>query len=181
MRQVKINVKNFTLAIKNALENENWYASLFIALCLPDICSKLAKPNIPTGKRYAEWFEEYVSNNYIVYDPNLGKQNKLLSGKDAYALRCAFLHQGESDIIDQKARDVLDGFRFVYPNENYIVHKNRINNYLQLQVDIFCEDMINGVDTWLENNQNASFMMRGTNFLEIESSIDNIIVKVEKP
>lgn len=40
------------------------------------------------------------------------------------------MHQGESDITDQNARDVLDGFRFVYPNENYIVHKNRINERL---------------------------------------------------
>jgi hypothetical protein len=71
-----------------------------------------------------------------------------LSGGDCYALRCAYLHQGEFGVLDQRARKALDEFRFTVPGDG-LVHNNRTDGALQLQVDIFCEQLCVAVEAWL--------------------------------
>jgi hypothetical protein len=75
-------------------------------------------------------------------------EKKFLTGGDFYALRCAYLHQGEDDITGQSAQDVLERFQFVVPQEGRVVHNNRGDGELQLQVDIFCEEICEGVEQW---------------------------------
>ncbi|OGK44080.1 hypothetical protein A2957_01300 [Candidatus Roizmanbacteria bacterium RIFCSPLOWO2_01_FULL_38_11] len=69
-------------SVYNAIENENWYAALFVSLSFPDICAALESGET-SGKKYADWFEK-----------NLSQYKGFLSGNDCYALRCALLHLG---------------------------------------------------------------------------------------
>ena len=78
-----------------------------------------------------------------------GAPHVFLHGEDCYALRCAVLHEGADDIVTQRARVALDSFLFVAPRNGWTVHCNQSNAKLQLQVDIFCEDICAGVDAWL--------------------------------
>jgi hypothetical protein len=73
----------------------------------------------------------------------------LLTGSDCYALRCAYLHEGEMDITSQSAQMILDKFAFTEPRPPDLLHGGRFNNLLQLQVDIFCEDVCRAVEDWL--------------------------------
>lgn len=89
-------------SIEYALQNENWYAAITVALIIPDICGKFEDSKKSSSKRYPEWFEKHLSQKYKGY----------LSGNDCYALRCSFLHEGSDEITHQRVREVLDYFVF---------------------------------------------------------------------
>jgi hypothetical protein len=136
-------MKNFLDAMDLCTANQNWYGALFIALSLPDICAKIDEPSAQGSQsRYCPWFDTYVGKKYIGF----------LSGKDCYALRCAYLHEGTDEITSQKARQMVSRFRFIAPApRGNMMHCNLINDVLQLQVDIFCGDIKAAVEDWLKN------------------------------
>lgn len=162
-------IKNFTTAVLNALETKNWYAALSISFTLPDICSKTENPNKSTSVRYPDWFGKYVSKYYSFSDVD-STSYTYLNGNDAYALRCSFLHQGETNIENQKARRVLNDYVFVAPVGQSLIHNNKVNDTLQLQVDIFCKDIIKGVEEWLgEVKNNTKIKETSKNIIEIKT------------
>jgi hypothetical protein len=74
----------------------------------------------------------------------------LLNGDDCYALRCAYLHLGDFDISEQRARDVVSRFVFIEPRRGGIIHLNPYpDGMLQLQVDLFCDAVCDAVARWL--------------------------------
>jgi len=155
-------------AVENALNSQNWRGALFISLSLPDICGKLETPDKKSGERYANWFAQYMPEYYSFEKTFDGVKYSLLNGSDCYALRCALLHEGVSDISEQKAQCVLTRFHFVFPPERGMLHCNRSGDVLQLQVDIFCRDICNGVKTWLsEVIKNKDIKNRIDNVLKI--------------
>jgi len=135
-------------SIENSLLNNNWYSALVISLILPDICGKLENNDKDSNKRYPEWFNKYLGEKY----------KDFLSGNDCYALRCSFLHEGSSNIEKQKAKDALDHFIFTsgsshcnkYGYCDFGDSKYDGKDILQLSVNIFCMDMIEGVQKWLK-------------------------------
>ena len=147
-------------SIKNALKNNNWYAALFIALCIPDICGKLENPKEVPKDRYTKWFSNNVGTKYIKgVGPNNNK-HIFLCANDCYALRCSYFHEGSSDITNQSAREKLNNFVFKSPNKmgrhcNYFVNSEG-KKLLQLQVDHFCEDLCEAAEKWLEKHKNNS-------------------------
>jgi len=151
---------NILKSIENSLQNKNWYSALVLSLILPDVCAKLEGNGKSSSVRYPEWFNTYLGKKY----------NGFLSGNDCYSLRCAFLHEGSSNIETQKAKDVLDHFVFVANG----AHCNRFSNcyfgdpkydgkdFLQLSVNNFCQDMIEATKQWLNDrsiNKNLSDML----------------------
>lgn len=148
-------MRNFIEAVEKSIENKNWYSALGLALALPDICGKIQHSNLSSSKRYIKWFDEYVLFKYI--SNVCGESQIFLCGSDCYALRCSYLHQGESTIEEQRAREVLSKFVFTAPNEEMLIHNNfthcGTNVKLQLQVDIFCKDIADGVKKWLEEHE----------------------------
>jgi hypothetical protein len=72
-----------------------------------------------------------------------------MTGNDCYALRCAYLHQGLDDVSTQRVEKVLSGFIFSEPPTSGDTHRNQFNNVLQLQVDVFCRELCDGVIAWL--------------------------------
>ncbi len=171
MTILELKIKNLTEALQNAATHQNYYASLTMALTLPDICSKLQYPEEKnTGTRYSKWFDKYMLRRYqkrIGYEKTL---HTFLSGMDCYALRCSFLHQFETDITQQRARQVLENFIFVQPQVLGEVHMNQTNNQLQLQVDIFCIDILLSVESWLEDHKkDEAINERAENLMEIQA------------
>ena len=151
---------NILKSIENSLQNKNWYSALVLSHILPDVCAKLEGNGKSSSVRYPEWFNTYLGKKY----------NGFLSGNDCYSLRCAFLHEGSSNIETQKAKDVLDHFVFVANG----AHCNRFSNcyfgdpkydgkdFLQLSVNNFCQDMIEATKQWLNDrsiNKNLSDML----------------------
>jgi hypothetical protein len=167
-------IYNFTDAVRNSLENKNWYAALTLALTLPDICGRLEFPDKSSSKRFIHWFNDYLLDEYTL--KNMWGTHVFLNGEDAYALRCAYLHQGEVNIEDQRVRKVLSEFTFVIPPENGVIHRNQINNLLQLQVDIFCLDICNAIEKWVNNvSSEPEIQKRAEKLMIIQQLADNSI------
>lgn len=167
-------MQSFIDSIKQSIASQNWFGALFIALALPDICSALETPNRPVGERYKDWFNRYLKNKYdpssqyeslLARNPEIIRSmgehaesmknqkldaSLLFTAEDCYQSRCKCLHQG----YVQRA----SGETFVFitpPPGNSIVHQNLFNGQFQLQIDVFCQDMCEAVQTWEEDVKNS--------------------------
>lgn len=141
----------FITAIDKSLDEQNWYAALSLALMMPDICGKIDQPSEASSKRYMTWVNKWFVPKYTSYVGTERREHVFLNEKDCYALRCSYLHAGSENITSEKIRKALEDFHFCEPSKNgSVVHRNQVNNTLQLQVDIFCRDMTSSVDSWLE-------------------------------
>ena len=140
-------------ATRQAVEQRNWYAALALALTLPDICARIGYPELrqSSEKRVVAWFDKYFSSIH---------SSAFISGGDFYALRCAYLHQGEFSLKGQRAKKVLDRIKItVPPLQPGSFHNNRyidmnaegvpINQELQLSIDVFCGEICQAVEHWL--------------------------------
>ena len=135
--------------VRAAVQARAWYSAVGLALALPDICGFVESlPGTGSQARYATWFDREVGPRYSVSRPD-GSVDQFLCGRDCYAFRCAFLHQGDFDVMDQRARQAVERFRFVVPPAGWTIHNNRTGNVLQLQVSNFSEDVCLSVESWL--------------------------------
>jgi len=123
-----------------------------LALTLPDICGRLENPHAKSEKRFIAWWDKYLLAKYS--SVVRGRPHIFLAGGDAYSLRCAFLHEGADETVAQRARVALTKFHFITPPSGGVLHNNQINSILQLQVDIFCNDIAQGVTQWVADTQN---------------------------
>ncbi len=140
-------------SIEVSLSNKNYYVALFTSLSLPDICGKIEYPTYKkSSARYIKWYEKYLQNTYTEKIGSEKKETVFLCGSDIYALRCAYLHEGNDIIISQSARKVLKQIKFVHPDSNrFKPHCTRINNILMLDVDVFCKDIVEAIKKWLRD------------------------------
>lgn len=132
-------------SVEASLEEGNSYAALATTLALPDICGWILDPTVSSRARYVAWFDRYVAHHYVHHIGVDHTCTVFLSGNDCYALRCAFLHEGREDITEQRAQQLLDSFQFVVAPPGLIIHCNLHGTRLQLQVNIFCREFIEGV------------------------------------
>lgn len=143
-------LSNFTSAIKKAIKEENWYSALSVSLMLPDICGKLEFPQLGVGDRYRKWFDKYLYDTYNSF-------SNFLTAEDFYLLRCAYLHGGEADISEKKRRQLVDEYKFRAPKvvegEFEGPHRIKMNQYLILRIDLFCLEICNAVDQWVDSNK----------------------------
>ena len=136
-------------SVRQALKDKNWYAALMASLALPDIAAKLDGKSGTPSDRFIAWYDGYLLATFTSNMPPDGLPHVFLSGKDCYALRCAYLHAGDFAIEGQKIRTALERFHFTAPSP-LVRHCNLVNNVLlQLQVDLFCEEICAAVDAWL--------------------------------
>jgi len=140
-------VQHLTDAVRAAVAQQNWHAALALSLALPDICGFLEKPGDGSQRRYVAWCNQHLVPRYTTSFGD-AQPHVFLSGEDCYALRCAYLHEGADEIVRQRARKALDAFVFVAPPPDWTIHCNQSGAKLQLQVNIFCEDVCQGVDAW---------------------------------
>jgi hypothetical protein len=143
-------MKRFVEAVHASVASKNWYGSLALAITLPDVCGRLEFPAVGSGQRYKDWWDKYV----------LPKYNTMLYGTDVYALRCSYLHEGTDDTLNQRASAALTKFVFIIPPPGGgRIHCNKSDFTLQLQVDIFCSDICDGVTQWMTDVQNVQQRM----------------------
>lgn len=141
-------------SITKSLGSKNWYAALFMALTIPDICGALEHPNEKSAVRYVNWYNKYMLPKYSSTMGRLQEVHVFLSGDDCYALRCSLLHEGTGDIGGQAISRILESVHFNEPSDKGgMLHCNQSKSVLQLQVDIFCHDFISAAHQWLSDVQ----------------------------
>ena len=131
-------MKDLIEQIRVAVDSGLYYLALFTCLTLPDICGAMGSPDgEAVREKYIEWFDKYVA----------GKYHAMLSGDDCYRFRCSLLHQGSSQHPKSSYFRVL----FVEPAATTnVFHCNVLNDALNLDVRIFCRDILSGVEKWLQ-------------------------------
>lgn len=105
---------DFIQEIRDNLTRKNYLSALALSLTLPDICGKIAYPDMKhkdgrpdIGGRYAKWYDE---NIYAYENPPNEKQMDPLDGKAVYKLRCMFLHEGLNDITEFLKKETSENF-----------------------------------------------------------------------
>ena len=168
-------MKDFLAATEMAVKQGNWYAAVVLALTLPDICGRLESPTTLSKTRYVEWCRRFIEPRYTA--PTAIGPHTFLTGEDCYALRCSLLHEGTTNVVEQRARQALEQFRFVAPKRGVIVHRNQRNNMLQLQVDLFCQDMCDAVREWEKSvGSQDGIAKRAKNLLIVEVLGNKVVI-----
>lgn len=163
-------VKKFTDAIRLSIKNCNWYAAIFIALTMPDVCGKLEQPEKESKERYIEWYNRYLLKINTMVLSN--EEHVFLTGRDCYALRCSILHEGSEDISRQRAREVLSKIYITTLGS----HRIKTDDVLSLNVSVFCEEMCQAVESWYDDvKDNKIIVERISNILEIKENGFNSI------
>ena len=164
-------MNRFTDSIRKSLKAEDWYGALSTALTLPDVCGRLEDPTLGSKVRYVKWFKKWIQPQYTKEVGANKQEHTFLRGEDCYALRCSYLHEGGGNIEDQKAKIALENFHFITPPKSGSVHCNQSDNMLQLQVDIFCQQIADAIDTWSESvSEDQDIQSRIKNLLIIHNS-----------
>ena len=128
----------FLREIEKALDGGLYYLALQASLTLPDICGALESKNGKADKaKYIAWFDRNAKEN----DPIA------ISGDDCYYFRCSCVHQFST----QHSKSTYSRILFLIPNGCLIAHNNIVNGALNIDVIIFCQNMITAVRRWYSN------------------------------
>lgn len=85
--------------IEKAFDAGAYLSAISLALTIPDVCGNRLYPGISSRRRYADWFNAYVAQNYLD-ETSLETNGKMVASKyyfdgdDCYQLRCVYLHEG---------------------------------------------------------------------------------------
>ena len=128
--------------VRIAIEGRAYYLALYASLTIPDICSAMDSANgEATGPRYITWFDRHVAPKYT------GGKFVFLDGATCYRLRCSILHQGRARFPQGVGYSRV---LFVEPSPNGgIIHRNILNGALNIDVSIFCNDIVAAAQAWL--------------------------------
>lgn len=163
--------------VENSLHNGQHYSALSLALTIPDVCGYLERPELAkeSKKRYVYWLNKYFTEFEDYGD--------WMKAGDLYALRCAFLHGGSSDLELHKAREVLNKYRFTYSLKNnnfshknfstFIDKKNKTITVLQVDVNEFCQEILDALRLFIhEQKNNKDINSLAANLVTLDN-IDN--------
>lgn len=187
-------------SLRKGIEAENWYLSLMAALTLPDICVSLEE-GITSRSLYVKWFDQYItqyspkinqsksllkanpvdeynewikSNSFLKDDDLEEIQLNYFSGVNAYALRCAFLHNGDGSIGTQKIYEQeefknatlgINKVKFDISNANRII--STFGDTATLNPKAYCEAVLEGVNLWISNNEDVDKVLNNARNLHI--------------
>lgn len=170
----------YVKALESGIKEENWILAVMGACTLPDICTSLE------GKKnrdyYMEWFNTYVKayqhtltrrKGFIaktleewINRPRLKPEDietfthVFFSGVNAYALRCALLHNGNGNLSSQavqsgkgdneKYKDQILGIEnVVFKNDPSIIF-NQVGETAYINPERFCIAIVSGVINGIE-------------------------------
>jgi hypothetical protein len=140
--------------IEKGLDAKLYYLSLFVALCIPDICCALESSNGNTDRtKYKAWINQYL----VKAKPD--KYGDILSADHIWQFRCALLHQGRTKHNQSEYKRILffePGFETgIYGLHCCIVGAKTEDKSLMIDLQQFCRDIISGAKAWLANNRES--------------------------
>lgn len=127
--------------IRRALDARLYYLALVGTLALPDICAALESTDgQTTGPKYKAWCDQWLSARY----PDI-------TADDLWFMRCGVVHQGRAGHPKSQFARVV----FTVPSADHSVwHNNVVNDALNLDIEIFCYDVIEAACQWYDTKQN---------------------------
>lgn len=131
--------------IEKALDVGLYFIALQASLTLPDICGALQSDDGKADKqKYINWYDTYAKEH----------GNCSISGDDCYYFRCSYVHQNST----QHPKSSYSRILFLAPiDKSIILHNNIMFGALNIDVNIFCRNIIKSVRNWqktVETNEN---------------------------
>jgi hypothetical protein len=165
-------------SIKLSLDTKNWYSAMVMSLSLIDVCGGIDNSTKATRITFENWFNKYLAHHY---KREVGAEHELiqfLAASDCYAFRCVLLHEGSFKVDGKQhsAKVKIDKYLITYPESGLTIHNNLFNNEnsktLQIQVDIFANNVIDAYDKWRNdpNTQQKLVHLNDLDKLEIVSA-----------
>ncbi len=132
-------IERLVKEIEISLKNKCYMSALTMSAMIPDICGKAEYPEEPTGKRYKQWYQNYVLNE--------GEFGLRLTPEMAYSIRCSLLHEGNPSIDKEKCN--VKCFAFIISDstasktmESSIIRElsdeNKIYEVYNLHIELYC-------------------------------------------
>jgi hypothetical protein len=131
--------------IEDSLKKNNWSTALDLTLKIPSIMGTIDYPTLHPHKRYSLWFDKYVGKKYKRISKFLRKEKFVFSGKDCYSFYTLCV-TGDLFLL---SNDVNKKFEFVTPKHNVFQHLLKTDNKILIQIDYFCNDILDGVKYWM--------------------------------
>ncbi len=102
--------------------------------------------------RYARWWDHYVAPRYeVTPDPEDDWiAHSYLPGRDAYYLRCSYLHAG-TDVLDGK-HQLMNRVRFLGPSNVRHFGLDEKTRTLTIPINMFVENVCLGVGSWIADH-----------------------------
>lgn len=140
--------------IEQALDAGLYFIALQSSLTLPDICAALISPNGRTNReKYIKWYDTYAKE----------ASSFAISGTDCYCFRCSCVHQGSTQHSDSSYSRIV----FIAPNSYIMGHNNIINGALNIDINVFCRNIISSVRKWVSQvKDNPIFTANYPNLLQ---------------
>ena len=121
--------------VERALAMRLYYLASLLTLQLPDVCAALESPDGKTKPElYKAWYRTWLAPKY-----------NRITEDDIYCLRSGVIHQGRFGHPGSQFSRVF--FTLPDPSRN-IFHNNVVGDALNLDLMIFCRDVIESVRTW---------------------------------
>lgn len=141
--------------LERSLDHPLYFLSLFAALAVPDIGGALdSEDGSASGDRYKSWYERWARPQFqkmarerlpVEIREHVELENPL-TGDACYRFRCSLLHQGTT----QHPKSPYSRIIFVEPGATTnTFHYNILNDALNIDVGLFCREMVAGARDWL--------------------------------
>ena len=183
--------------IEKGIASENWILTVMAALTLPDICNSLEGKK--GRKAYVVWFNTYVKEYSVILQTSeaimkaktleesmeafsrpsslediIEQKHEYLNGVNAYALRCAILHNGDGEVGTQ---DIYDDRRFrnktlgidnvKFDSEITSRVLIQFEDTVHLNPKVFCSTIIEGVEEWIGEKKDTQSILDNAKRLQI--------------
>jgi hypothetical protein len=128
-------MRDYLEQIQLAIGYNLYYVAFMATLAVPDLCGALdSEDGQATKEKYIDWYDRYVTGcDY-------------LDGSTCYYLRCSMLHQGSTQHPSSRYSKVI----FIEPSSrNIVLHCNILNDALNIDLRVFCNDVIGAAARWL--------------------------------
>jgi hypothetical protein len=141
--------------LERSLDQPVYFVSLMAALSIPDIGGALdSDDGAASGERYKAWYERWGRPQFAkMFRDNLPPEirddvrvENPLTGDACYRFRCSLLHQGTT----QHPKSPYSRIIFIEPGAIAgTFHYNVLNDALNIDVGLFCREMVVGAREWL--------------------------------
>lgn len=144
--------------VKKANAAGAYQAGLALALSFPDICGQVEYPSCTqVGKRYVDWCNNYLDFSETSWGGDFAAND--LCGDMIYALRCAFLHSGNDDVLDTSHGGktlTVTSFELVKPNGaigqfGYRYKSSATEKTVEFDIEYLCDILCQGAEKYYDS------------------------------
>jgi len=152
LNQNRLLMEDIIKEIQLSVQLQLSYPTLFMSVCLPDICSYAEGIKGKNGYRYMKWLSTYLTNEF---DFNYkGTMKPTLTPNDLWKIRNSILHQGEST---HKGLDTIKKIEFIpigamsRIGRFAVVGEKGIPKEVSIEIKYFSEVMISLTRKWMKS------------------------------